>query len=260
MAYASASHVPTFRSRIRNIAAFTLVELLVVIGIIGVLMSLLLPTLAQVRERARETDCRAHLRQLITAFHAFAADHDRTLPGGFYDIDNPAPERKCWLMGGNRDWRKAPETGTIFPYVKDPGVYRCPSLTGAPGTGAAGKTSNGRFDYSMFLSFAGARLENVRQSARYTRPNGQLVHLPTPVICEENTDHLNTVNTEGGHASTDQLGHQHRGGGHYASIDGSVHWFVEDRAANTYSWSSQAPSNNWVQLGADERWGWWNSR
>jgi prepilin-type N-terminal cleavage/methylation domain-containing protein len=239
----------------------TLVELLVVVGIIAVLFSLLLPTLGRVRERAREAECRTRLRQLITAFHAFAADHDRHLPGGYFDIGNPDPDRQCWLMGNVRDWRQAPQTGTIFPYVKEPLMYRCPSLTEAPGSGVAGKTSNGKFDFSMFLSFTGARLGNVRQTARYRRPSdGRFIYLPTPVLCEEYTDHLNVSNIEGGHATTDRMGHQHGGGGHYASIDGSVHWFVEDLNANTDNWFSQAPSGNWEQLGEDVRWGWWNSR
>ena len=244
--------------RIPRRGGFTLVELLVVIGILAILVSLLVPTLARVREAAREAECRSHLRQLITGFFAFAVDHDRTLPGSYYDIGAADLTHRCWLMGGERDWKKAPQTGTLFPYINDASIYRCPSLTDAPGSGSRGKTSNGRFDYSMFLSFAGARLDHVRPTARYRRPDGQFTLLPTPVLCEENTDHLNTVNQEGGHASTDQLGHQHRGGGHYASIDGSVHWFVEDRTANTGSWFSQAPSGNWVTLGSDKTWGWWN--
>ena len=246
--------------RSRRRAGFTLVEVLVVLGILVVLVSFLLPTISRLREAARETECRGHLRQLMTGFFAFAADHDGVLPGGFYDINDPDPTRRCWLMGGVADWRKAPETGTIFPYINDPGACRCPTLTEAPGSGVRGKTSNGRFDYSMFLSLAGARLSSVSKSGRYRRPDGQFTFLPTPVLCEENTDHLNTVNLEGGHASSDRMGRQHRGGGHYASIDGSVHWFVEDPLSDTRSWFSQAPSGNWVFLGADQRWGWWNKQ
>ncbi len=247
----------------RNVrrSGFTLVELLVVIGIIVVLLSLLLPTLGRVRETAREAQCRSHLRQLITGFINFAADHDRTLPGNESDRNNPDPTRRDWLMGNSSDWKQAPKAGTLFPYIKNESVYRCPSLMDVAGTGAQGKTSNGKFDYAAFVAFTGARIDNIRQTTRYHRPNGQVVELPTPIICEEDTLRLNLSNMEGGHCNLDKLGYQHRGGGHYASVDGSVHWFVEDTGADCRSWFGQAPSGNWITLGTvGVTWGTWNSK
>ena len=52
--------------------AFTLVELLVVIGIIGILISIILPALAGARERARETTALANLRSVGIAFQTYA--------------------------------------------------------------------------------------------------------------------------------------------------------------------------------------------
>jgi prepilin-type N-terminal cleavage/methylation domain-containing protein/prepilin-type processing-associated H-X9-DG protein len=61
--------------------AFTLVELLVVIGIIALLISILLPSLNAARRSAREVACLSNIRQLSTAFIAYTLEYKgNTMP------------------------------------------------------------------------------------------------------------------------------------------------------------------------------------
>lgn len=69
--------------------AFTLIELLAVIAIIGLLASLLLPVLSSATEKGRRTDCLNNLRQVNLAIRLYAEDDADLLP--VLPIPNPYP-------------------------------------------------------------------------------------------------------------------------------------------------------------------------
>ncbi|MBN8526490.1 MAG: DUF1559 domain-containing protein [Planctomycetes bacterium] len=64
----------------RGITGMSLVEILVVIGIIAALSALLLPTVKIVRDAAYAVRCGGHIRQLGLAMHGYASDNGELLP------------------------------------------------------------------------------------------------------------------------------------------------------------------------------------
>src|SRR5688572_6782658 len=84
------------RDAVPRRGAFTLVELLVVIGIIAVLVGVLLPALAQARLRAQTAVCLSNLRQLGQAYYMYVGDNKGYLPYCVYPSWSLRPEDPPW--------------------------------------------------------------------------------------------------------------------------------------------------------------------
>lgn len=75
---------------------FSLIELLVVIGIISILMSLLLPALKGARDVAKQLVCSSNLRQLSTAMNAYSSNSEGCLPYAKVKVSNTNAWNNIW--------------------------------------------------------------------------------------------------------------------------------------------------------------------
>ena len=105
----------------RRHRAFSLVELLVVIGIIAVLIGLLMPALAAARDAAKQTQCRANLRTIFLAAQLHENEHKGFMPAAgwhYHPVDGVVNPR------GLGD-----DAATRYIYYDDGGVRRPAPMT-----------------------------------------------------------------------------------------------------------------------------------
>ncbi len=123
--------------------AFTLIELLTVIAIIGILAAIILPVTSKVRTSARAAQCKAHIRQWAVAAQLYAEDNKGTLPN-----TSSAKEK-----GGTEDGSHYPEVEMV-PYMN---IKIEPPITTAKATAAASKMrcqiQNWRYGFNRYIAW-----------------------------------------------------------------------------------------------------------
>lgn len=111
----------------RRKGAFTLVELLVVIGIVAVLAALLLPVLSKAREDARRLQCANNLRQIATAWTAYCHMSGGLLPAA---AEGGVGRRHDFLVWWHPITQERLDRSALAPHLDkplNPMLFRCPS-------------------------------------------------------------------------------------------------------------------------------------
>jgi prepilin-type N-terminal cleavage/methylation domain-containing protein/prepilin-type processing-associated H-X9-DG protein len=150
----------------RSHAAFTLVELLVVIGIIAVLVALLLPALNRAREAAKQTQCLSNMRQVGTALYIYLIDSKQVLPP-----HKPHPDPNFFQgvpdYGNPTVYAQYPNVlGLLMPYMNNvKGAMLCPTALDYYGSTAFNPTQYSDTNYMANDAVVGQKVTRIPKSS-----------------------------------------------------------------------------------------------
>jgi prepilin-type N-terminal cleavage/methylation domain-containing protein/prepilin-type processing-associated H-X9-DG protein len=154
------------KPRLTRLNGFSLVELLVVIGIISVLIAILLPALSRARESAKATQCLSNMRQLGTYLVAYANENKGWLPvqanGNVADFADPA----TYAGSDPNGWSVL---GSLIPYFNNVNdayaLWVCPSAAGQTWDGSSEPAPPSASSYLTNGAVVGHNLSRITNSS-----------------------------------------------------------------------------------------------
>jgi len=105
-----------------SLAAFTLLELLVVVAIIALLAAILFPVFSSARQKARDTSCLSNMKQIGLGVQQYVQDYDGTFPI-FYAYNSSPSAGSPGHKGIELE---------LQPYTKSLQIFKCPNDLGGP--------------------------------------------------------------------------------------------------------------------------------
>ena len=189
--------------------AFTLVELLIVIGIITLLAAMLLPTLGRAKEAARTISCSNNIRQLGIAAMTYSLDNRGNLP---FFLD--------WLHSSSLSPASIDlTTGKLYPHLRSKTVYLCPTdkmtlpiSTTFPISTRNGLAANRQSSYSMNCVIC-----HDSETARFVAPTKTFLFMEANLSASDNTGMIGPAAFQG--VSAKAVSTRHNGRGHLVFCD-----------------------------------------
>jgi prepilin-type N-terminal cleavage/methylation domain-containing protein/prepilin-type processing-associated H-X9-DG protein len=224
------------RCSVSRRTGFTLVELLVVIGIIALLISILLPALNKAREQANTTKCASNMRQLYMYLAMYVGENKNFLPAlpALQCTTNSTTFPMGWWMSGSgiMDLSDGSMVQYMPPAVNDRlALFNCPDDV-ADGNlrlvSSAGSVGQRNFTYSFnaFIDWNGSGFDNTFATPHPTVNMGKIFHPASKIFVVEekwpNDSSCQLINNSGVPDTNDVPSDRHSGYGNQCFGDGHV--------------------------------------